>query len=268
MLLFRPVGPVELDLLRATEWREWPPRLVGQPIFYPVTNFRYAAEIASRWNVDESGSGFVTRFRVRTTFMRRFPLQTVGAMYHTEWWIPAEDLPELNANIVGQIEVIASFGQASPAQYDRPASPTLEAVTGDLLEQEVDAIVNAWNRNFIPWWLLLPQGVSGAIKRAGGTEPFRELRRCGTLRVGDAVVTTAGRLPFRGIIHVAGLTALWRSSERIVRTCIQNALFAAGEQEFSSVAFPLIGAGTGGLAHDSVREAMLDELPAVRSMAA
>jgi PadR family transcriptional regulator, regulatory protein PadR len=60
-----------------------------------------------------------------------------------------------------------------------------QVVGGDLLDQRVDAIVNAWNRNFIPWWLLLPQGVSGAIKRRGGYAPFRELRRFGILRHGD-----------------------------------------------------------------------------------
>src|SRR5258708_6276170 len=48
---------------------------------------------------------------------------------------------------------------------------------GDLLDQPVEAIVNAWNRNIIPWWLLLPQGVSGAIKRRGGIMPFREVAR-------------------------------------------------------------------------------------------
>lgn len=47
-------------------------------------------------------------------------------------------------------------------------SPAVEVVEGDLLDQNVDVIVNAWNRNIIPWWLLLPQGVSGAIKRRGG----------------------------------------------------------------------------------------------------
>ena len=41
-------------------------------------------------------------------------------------------------------------------------------VQGDLLEQDVEGIVNAWNRNIIPWWLLLPQGASGAIKKRGG----------------------------------------------------------------------------------------------------
>lgn len=50
-------------------------------------------------------------------------------------------------------------------------------VDGDLLDQDVDVIVNAWNRNIIPWWLLIPQGVSGAIKKRGGFQPFRELGR-------------------------------------------------------------------------------------------
>ena len=58
----------------------------------------------------------------------------------------------------------------------------LRYVEGDLLDQIVDVIVNAWNRNIIPWWLLIPQGVSRAIKRSAGLAPFREIARCG-LRV-------------------------------------------------------------------------------------
>ena len=108
-LLFRPIGPAERELLEAAGWRRWPPRLPGQPIFYPVTNFEYALEIASKWNVASSGAGYVTRFRVRTSFMQRFDVHQVGAARHTEWWIPAEMLDELNANIVGTIEIVASF---------------------------------------------------------------------------------------------------------------------------------------------------------------
>ena len=52
----------------------------------------------------------------------------------------------------------------------------LEIIEGDLLEQDVEAIVNAWNRNIIPWWLLIPQGVSGAIKRRGGVYVAPELK--------------------------------------------------------------------------------------------
>jgi O-acetyl-ADP-ribose deacetylase len=138
--------------------------------------------------------------------------------------------------------------------------PAIETRTGDLLQQDVEVIVNAWNRNFIPWWLLLPQGVSGAIKRRGGVEPFRQLRRHGLLPAGAAVATGAGRLPFRAIIHVAGLTAWWRSNEPLVRACVRNALALARSHGYASVAFPLIGAGTGGLKEERVREVMLEEI--------
>jgi hypothetical protein len=107
--LFRPAGPAELELVKDSGWRRWPPRLPGQPIFYPVTNEEYACEIAQRWNVKDSGCGFVTRFHVRSEFMSRYEIKTVGDSYHTEWWIPAEDLEKLNDNIVGKIEVVKEF---------------------------------------------------------------------------------------------------------------------------------------------------------------
>jgi hypothetical protein len=55
--LWRPAGPQELALVRASGWREWPPRLPEQPIFYPVLNEDYATRIARDWNVPHSGSG-------------------------------------------------------------------------------------------------------------------------------------------------------------------------------------------------------------------
>lgn len=136
----------------------------------------------------------------------------------------------------------------------------VELITGDLLDQEVDVIVNAWNRNVIPWWLLLPQGVSGAIKRRAGTQPFRELARRGPIPLGAAVLTSAGRLPQKGIIHVAGIDLLWRSSGASIRTSCRSALRLATEQGFGSIAFPLIGAGTGGGSPDEVERMMLDQL--------
>ncbi len=96
-----------------------------------------------------------------------------------------------------------------------------ECVLGNILNQDVEAIVNAWNRNIIPWRLLLPQGVSGAIKKAGGTQPFRELSKHGPIPLGGAVLTGAGNLPFKGIIHVAGINMLWRASERSIRDSVQ-----------------------------------------------
>lgn len=139
-------------------------------------------------------------------------------------------------------------------------SPAVEIVEGDLLDQDVEVIVNAWNRNIIPWWLLLPQGVSGAIKRRGGTTPFKEVRRHGSIPLGGAVLTSAGKLPFKGIIHVAGINMLWRSSERSIRDSVKNAMRLAHEKGFTSIAFPLIGAGSGGFNQEQAKRLMLDEL--------
>ncbi|MCC9606568.1 macro domain-containing protein [Blastopirellula sp. JC732] len=133
-------------------------------------------------------------------------------------------------------------------------------VKGDLLDQPVEAIVNAWNRNIIPWWLLLPQGVSGAIKRRGGLAPFREVGRRGPIPLGGAVLTSAGKLPFRGIIHVAGINMFWRSSEVSIRNSVDNALQIATDENFASIAFPLIGAGSGGYRADRVQELMVDQM--------
>lgn len=133
-------------------------------------------------------------------------------------------------------------------------------VEGDLLDQRVEVIVNAWNRNVIPWWLLLPQGVSGAIKRRAGTQPFREVARHGAIPLGGAVLTSAGKLPFHGIIHVAGINLLWRSSEYSVRQSVRSAMRIVNEQGFRSIAIPLIGAGSGGGSAERVESFILDEL--------
>ena len=109
IILYRPVGPKELDLIVASGFREFPPRLPEQPIFYPVLTEEYARQIARDWNVPASGAGYVVRFAVRHNFVDRYPVQTVGASAHQELWIPAEELPDLNRNIVGPIEVVAEF---------------------------------------------------------------------------------------------------------------------------------------------------------------
>lgn len=141
-------------------------------------------------------------------------------------------------------------------------------VSGDLLDQKVDAIINPWNRNLIPWWLLLPQGVSGAIKKQAGFQPFQELRRYGVLPLGGAATTSAGRLPFKGIIHVAGLNHFWMSSEQTVRLSVRSALAEARTHAFESLAFPLIGAGTGGLPVKRVISLMSEEISSADQMGA
>jgi hypothetical protein len=110
-VLFRPVGPKELALIEASGFREFPPRLPDQPIFYPVLNEDYAIQIARDWNVRASGAGFVTRFRVRTDFLAKYAPQVVGGKKHVELWIPAEQLPDFNRNIVGLIEITTRFSR-------------------------------------------------------------------------------------------------------------------------------------------------------------
>ncbi|RTQ53372.1 ADP-ribosylation/crystallin J1 [Hymenobacter gummosus] len=107
--LYRPVNQAELDLIAQSGWRAFPPRLPEQPIFYPVTNEAYAAQIARDWNVPYYGVGYVLRFAVVADYAARFPVQNVGGPEHDELWVPAEELAEFNQHIVGLIEVTQTF---------------------------------------------------------------------------------------------------------------------------------------------------------------
>ncbi|MGB8030554.1 MAG: hypothetical protein WCF30_12945 [Terracidiphilus sp.] len=107
--LFRPTGDKKLELIRSSGWREFPPRLPDQPIFYPVLNEDYATQIARDWNTRDGGTGYVLRFSVQSEYLEQFPVRTAGAKIHQEYWIPAEQLEEFNRHIVGQIEVAGEF---------------------------------------------------------------------------------------------------------------------------------------------------------------
>ncbi|RYX81816.1 ADP-ribosylation/crystallin J1 [bacterium] len=113
MLLYRPVGVTELQLIEDLNWCAFPPRLPIQPIFYPVLNFDYAAQIAREWNTKDPVSGFagfVTRFEIDNSYATYFEVQTVGTRgLHDELWVAAEELDEFNKHIIRPIEVIACF---------------------------------------------------------------------------------------------------------------------------------------------------------------
>lgn len=114
--LYRPVGQAELDLIEKSGWKEFPPRLPIQPIFYPVLNLEYARKIARDWNTNDAASGFVgyvTAFEVQADFLDRYDIQTVGGSIHREYWIPAEDLAAFNAAIVGPIRVVETFKEGA-----------------------------------------------------------------------------------------------------------------------------------------------------------
>ncbi|MEO6906546.1 MAG: macro domain-containing protein [Abditibacteriaceae bacterium] len=140
-----------------------------------------------------------------------------------------------------------------------------KVVEGDLLDQKVDAIVNAWNRNIIPWWLLWPHGVSGAIKRRAGLQPFQEIGKNGTIPLGQAVLTSAGKLPFQGIIHVAGINGFWRASEYSIRQSVRNAITLAEQQNYKYIAFPIIGSGAGSFSQKRALEIIANELEQIKS---
>ena len=115
-IMYRPVGPKELELIAASGFREFPPRLPEQPIFYPVLNEEYAADISRKWNVRDYGAGYVTKFHVRSDFAAKYPVQIVGDSTCKELWVPAEELTAFNNNIVGLIEVISAFASSNTSQ--------------------------------------------------------------------------------------------------------------------------------------------------------
>jgi hypothetical protein len=111
MILFRPVGLQELQLIAKAKYRAFPPRLPDQPIFYPVLNFEYARQIAEGWNTKHNNPpcGFITRFEVQDEYIKQFAVEIVGSRENAELWIPAEELEEFNSNILGKITIEAAY---------------------------------------------------------------------------------------------------------------------------------------------------------------
>lgn len=192
--LWRPVGQAELDLVAASGWRAWPPRLPGQPIFYPVLNRWYATKITREWNVPREGTGYVTRFQVPGSFLSQFDIQQAGGRDVLEYWIPAEQLPEFNASIAGPI--------IEEARYHGPVSDQdftgTDAATGPL-PQAWRAYLQgpSWFRR---GWMttgdfvdLLPPADSLEITNAwkGTAERFPGLQILGTDRSRELIVTDA-----------------------------------------------------------------------------
>lgn len=112
VILYRPVGQKEFELIAASNYKAFPPRLLEQAIFYPVLNREYAEKIARDWNARDENSGFagyVLEFPVDADYLARFKVQKVGSSLHLEYWIPAEELDEFNRHIRGKIRVVEKF---------------------------------------------------------------------------------------------------------------------------------------------------------------
>lgn len=128
----------------------------------------------------------------------------------------------------------------------------IEIVEGDITEANAEAIVNAANNH-----LWMGAGVAGAIKRKGGVEIEEEAMAKGPIEVGQAVESTAGRLPYKYIIHAAGMGQDLRTDEKKVYEVTCNSLLLADRLGLKSLAFPSIGTGVGGFPVDKCAEKMI-----------
>jgi O-acetyl-ADP-ribose deacetylase (regulator of RNase III) len=124
---------------------------------------------------------------------------------------------------------------------------------GDIAQQDADAIVNAANNR-----LWMGAGVAGAIKRAAGVEIEREAVAKGPIPIGEAVVTGAGRLKARHVIHAAVMGQDLRTDAAKIRQATQNSLRRADELALKSIAFPALGTGVGGFSLEECARIMLD----------
>ncbi len=130
----------------------------------------------------------------------------------------------------------------------------IEVTKGDITEAETEAIVNAANNH-----LWMGAGVAGAIKRKGGMEIEQEALSKGPIKVGEAVLTGAGKLKAKYVIHAAGMGQDLRSNAQKVKDATRNSLELADSHKISSVAFPAIGTGVGGFPVPQCAEIMIGE---------
>jgi O-acetyl-ADP-ribose deacetylase (regulator of RNase III) len=126
---------------------------------------------------------------------------------------------------------------------------------GDITDMDVDAIVNAANND-----LQLGAGVAGAILRKGGQEIQRECDEIGSIPVGYAVITGAGKLKARHVIHAASMSLSGeRTTAKSLRTSTAHALRLAAERSLRTIAFPAVGTGVAGFPAQECAEIMLQE---------
>lgn len=130
----------------------------------------------------------------------------------------------------------------------------LKVLKGDITELSLDAIVNAANNH-----LWMGAGVAGAIKRKGGVSIEEEAVAKGPIPVGEAVVTGAGALKARHVIHAAAMGQDLSTDAIKVRSATRNALLRAEELGLKSVGFPALGTGVGGLGFDVASRVMISE---------
>jgi len=115
-VLYRPTGQKELDLIKKSGFRAFPPHLEGQTIFNFLLNEEYATFIARECNANNAFSGYtgyVLRLSVRTDFLVQFEIQKEASAIALEYGIPADRIMQFNENIVGMIELITRYENRS-----------------------------------------------------------------------------------------------------------------------------------------------------------
>jgi hypothetical protein len=175
--LYRPVGLFELERILEDGARGFPPRLPGQPFFYPVLAHAYAEQIARDWNAPDAGSGhagFVTAFEVDAAYVARFEERVVGASVHRELWVPAAELPRFNAHLRSRVRVTRAFygehyaGPAPGALGEGDPRRQLGALAALLAVRPLDVRAHAalvW-ANFALWTEALVEHGPGEARRA------------------------------------------------------------------------------------------------------
>ena len=245
-ILYRPVGPEELVLIVASGFREFPPRLPQQPIFYPVMNEEYARQIARGWNVKDSGAGYVTRFAVRREFLAKYPVQKVGSAIHQELWIPAEELADMNQNIVGLIEVIAEY-KADATEPSLPKTTWL-LKQGNILDESADVLICSANVNS-----LLSGGVGADLLARYGNGMQQALlaqllkREPHCVQRGEIVPYSGPEMPYRAVLHAVAINGWYESSPEVITDIVRRALKMAAERGARKVALTALATGFGRL---------------------
>jgi O-acetyl-ADP-ribose deacetylase (regulator of RNase III) len=131
----------------------------------------------------------------------------------------------------------------------------VEVCRGDITQLELDSLVNAANNR-----LWMGGGVAGALKRAGGKEIEVEAVKKGPIPIGEAVVTGAGKLKARYIIHAAVMGQDLKTDAQKVRQATRNSLLRGDELGIKSMAFPALGTGVGGFPLDECARIMISEV--------
>ena len=131
----------------------------------------------------------------------------------------------------------------------------IKLIQGDITDQEVDAIVNAANNH-----LWMGAGVAGAIKRKGGNQIEDEAMKKGPIPIDEAIVTSAGKLKAKYVIHAAVMGQDLTTNEEYIKNATLNSLKRAEELKIKSIAFPAFGTGVGGFPLDRCAQIMLDQV--------